>query len=298
MFAVLSLASTAAWADVTLEANGETGTVEVAPGGQVDLVVLATDCPPDGDVDFWRDTWDDQDGIGLPENGQQDLVEASPCDTQRAQSFTAPDAPGDFRIEFLAEYCTGPGNSCKNSFDDNSVTFGRDSVTIVVPGDVGDPAQLDFAVQPTNTIAGQVVSPAVEVRIEDTDGNLVSDSTLELTIAIDSNPGGGALSGTTTVNAVDGIATFDDLSINELGDGYTLQATGTDLDQDTSAPFDIVPPEQEANAFEPDTPAGAVVGNIRTKVYRFRSGCRRNRGWRADSAEQQQGVCRLPSGCQ
>lgn len=146
----------------------------------------------------------------------------------------------------------------------NSVHVGQ--LIALRPATAGVAAQVRFSVQPSETTLGQVISPAVEVRIEDIDGNLVSDSTAEVTVAIENNPGGGTLSGTTTVNAVNGIATFDDLSIDQTGDGYTLRATATDLDPDISDPFNIVPPEQEANAFDTDTPAGEVTGNIGTKV--------------------------------
>lgn len=134
------------------------------------------------------------------------------------------------------------------------------------PAPAGAPAQVSFSVQPSETVAGQVISPAVEVRVEDADGNVVSDSQAEITVQIENNPGGGTLSGTTTVNAVNGVATFDDLSIDKVGDGYTLRASATDLDPDISDPFNVVPPDQEANAFDTDTPAGEVVGTISTKV--------------------------------
>lgn len=130
----------------------------------------------------------------------------------------------------------------------------------------GEPAALRFSTQPSDTQMGYVISPAVEVQVVDADGNLVTDSTAEITVAIGDNPAGGTLSGATTVQAVDGIAAFDDLSIDEISDGYTLSASATDLDGDTSEPFDIIPPQQEANAFDPDTPEGEVVGDIRTRV--------------------------------
>jgi len=37
-------------------------------------------------------------------------------------------------------------------------------------------------------------------------------------------PGGGTLSGTTTLSAVSGVATFSNLSIDKSGAGYTLTA--------------------------------------------------------------------------
>jgi hypothetical protein len=48
-------------------------------------------------------------------------------------------------------------------------------------------------------------------------------------IAIGANPVGGTLSGTTTVAAVAGTATFANLSIDKAGAGYTLAATSRKL---------------------------------------------------------------------
>ncbi|MFP4468599.1 MAG: DUF2341 domain-containing protein [Bacteroidales bacterium] len=103
----------------------------------------------------------------------------------------------------------------------------------------GTPAQLSFEQSPTNTEPGEVLTPPVTIRIEDNLGNLVTTATDNISIAIDNNPSGGSLSGTQSRDAVDGIATFDDLSIDTPGDGYTLEATSGGLTPVTSTPFDI-----------------------------------------------------------
>jgi len=131
--AVLLLASLAAsnvHADVTLNANGESGTVQVTPGSQVDLTVNATNCP--GNADFWRDTWNDPDSAGLSVTGQSALSEDSPCAAERSQTFTAPDTAGQYSIEFISEYCSGPGNSCANSFNEDATTFDQSTVIVDV----------------------------------------------------------------------------------------------------------------------------------------------------------------------
>ena len=58
-----------------------------------------------------------------------------------------------------------------------------------------------------------------------------------MTLAIGTNPGGGTLSGTTTVAAVNGVATFSNLSINKVGTGYTLTASDGSLTAATSSSF-------------------------------------------------------------
>src|SRR5207247_1618789 len=54
------------------------------------------------------------------------------------------------------------------------------------------------------------------------------------------NPGGGVLSGTTSVTASSGVATFSTLSINKTGVGYTLAVSGGGLGA-TSGSFDVTP---------------------------------------------------------
>ena len=69
------------------------------------------------------------------------------------------------------------------------------------------------------------------MQIQDVDGILVTTAENAVTIAIGSNPGGGTLSGTLTVNAVNGVATFSNLAINNGGNGYTLTASSADSNQ-------------------------------------------------------------------
>src|SRR6059058_3409609 len=87
------------------------------------------------------------------------------------------------------------------------------------------PTELAFIQQPGNVMAGHQISPAVKLRAEDAHGNKVARFTGNVTVALVNNPGGATLSGTTTVAAVDGDATFDDLSLDKTGTGYTLAAS-------------------------------------------------------------------------
>ncbi|MGH7614203.1 MAG: beta strand repeat-containing protein [Gemmatimonadales bacterium] len=106
---------------------------------------------------------------------------------------------------------------------------------------VGAATQLTFTVGPATTIAGASISPAVEVTATDAGGNTVTGFTGAVTVAIGSNPASGALSGTTTINAVAGVASFTTLSIDKSGAGYTLSVTAPGLNGETSASFDISP---------------------------------------------------------
>jgi hypothetical protein len=102
----------------------------------------------------------------------------------------------------------------------------------------GAPAQLVIATQPSNTQVGASISPAVTVAIQDAFGN-ATQATSSVTIALAANPGGATLSGTTTANAVNGVASFGNLSLDKVGTGYTLVASSSGLTATISFPFTV-----------------------------------------------------------
>jgi len=79
-----------------------------------------------------------------------------------------------------------------------------------------EPDHLIFGNQPSNTVAGAII-PTVTVRVVDAADNLMDGDNRSITIAIGNNPGSGTLSGTTVINAYGGIASFNNLSINNIG---------------------------------------------------------------------------------
>lgn len=130
------------------------------------------------------------------------------------------------------------------------------------PSPSPDPTRLAFQVQPTTTTAGQPITPAVQVALQDASGNLVTAATNPVTLALGVNPSGATLGGTATANPVNGVATFADLAINKSGTGYTLSATSTGLTAATSAAFDATPIPGLAAAIAPSAGDGqsATVG--------------------------------------
>ncbi len=100
-------------------------------------------------------------------------------------------------------------------------------------------AALAFLVQPTTTERNLPITPAVQAEIQDQYGNGVTGATDDVTVDIGTNPAGGTLSGTTTVAAVNGVATFPGLSIDNVGVGYTLTAAAQGLTGATSNSFNI-----------------------------------------------------------
>src|SRR5437762_286442 len=122
-----------------------------------------------------------------------------------------------------------------------------------------------FTTQPQTTQAGQTM-PAVRVTARDAAGNVVTGFTGLITVALGANPGGGTLSGTTSVTAVNGVATFSTLSINNPGTGYTLVASASGLTGTTSTSFNITAPPATNLAFttQPQsTQAGQTMPAVR-----------------------------------
>src|SRR5207249_2553400 len=67
--------------------------------------------------------------------------------------------------------------------------------------------QLAFTVPPSTTAAGAAITPAVQVTAQDALGATVVSFTGDVTVALATNPAGGTLGGTTTLPAVNGVAT-------------------------------------------------------------------------------------------
>jgi hypothetical protein len=100
-------------------------------------------------------------------------------------------------------------------------------------------SQLAFLAQPTNTLTGQAISPAVQVAVEDGLGNVVTNDSSSVTLSVGANPGGGTLDGSVTVAASNGVATFSGLSLNKPGTGYNLTAADGSLGGATSGAFNV-----------------------------------------------------------
>jgi hypothetical protein len=112
--------------------------------------------------------------------------------------------------------------------------------------------------QPVSAASTAVLTPAVAVQIQDASGNPVN-STANVSLAIGTNPNGGTLSGTATIAAVTGTATFNNLSIDKVGTGYTLSASSTGLPTVVSTAFNIVAGPAAKLAFSTQ-PGNATAG--------------------------------------
>jgi hypothetical protein len=122
---------------------------------------------------------------------------------------------------------------------------------------------LAFLNRPRNTQAGAPIYPAVRVAVEDAFGNVVTTDNSNVTVALGNNPSGGTLSGTLTVTAVNGIAAFGDLSIDQEGFGYTLAAIDGNLAGATSRAFNIrsQPVVRDGGFEQPQVGAGSYASD-------------------------------------
>lgn len=89
---------------------------------------------------------------------------------------------------------------------------------------VQSPDHLTFVVQPSNVIATRPIIPSVVVHVKDTNGQNVAGDTSEITLSI--HTGSGALSHNVGVCS-NGVAVFDQLSIDTQQNGVVLRATRT-----------------------------------------------------------------------
>ena len=125
----------------------------------------------------------------------------------------------------------------------------------------GPPARLVFSVQPSRTAVGAVIRPAVEVGVQDAEGNTPTVLALSATVAITAGSGtpGAHLGGTATITIPGGRVTFSTLSIDSAGAAYTLTASAPGLTGAVSVPFDVVAPGPPAKlAFIVPPGAGSV----------------------------------------
>ena len=101
---------------------------------------------------------------------------------------------------------------------------------------VASASKVVYAVQPSNVTAGVADSPSIVVDVEDPFGNIVTTDSSSVTLAVGSGPG--SASGTLTVAASSGIATFGNVKLNTAG-SYTLTGSDGSLTPATSSSFAV-----------------------------------------------------------
>jgi len=117
--------------------------------------------------------------------------------------------------------------------------------TLLLLGCAGEPSEtphvsrLGFRTHP-GLEEGQVAfDPPIVVELQDASGEIVPGASQNVTLRLTATPVGARLSGTTTVPAVDGIATFSNVHVALPGDGFALEARVEGASIATSSPFAV-----------------------------------------------------------
>ena len=122
-------------------------------------------------------------------------------------------------------------------------------------------AQLVFSIEPGGAAAGAAFATQPVIAIEDGNGNTVGNAAVSVTVIITAGTGtsGAVLAGTRTVNAVNGLAVFTDLSIDRAGQDYALTAMSPGLTSAISHSFSVDPGIAAKLIFVTE-PSGAAAG--------------------------------------
>lgn len=130
------------------------------------------------------------------------------------------------------------------------------------------PTSCVFTTQPSYTPLNTVI-PAVSVTVRDSGGSPDTAYNGTITVALYSASAAGTLSGTKSVSAVAGVATFDTLQIDVAGT-YSLIATATEVataykpsavvsDSFYVGPYTLTSADLGSNTFGKDTISGSIV---------------------------------------
>jgi hypothetical protein len=227
-----------------LGSTSQVETITAAAGAKLAIISTAVSGPASSNTNLGPMTVQRQDAFGNP---------VAPATSQTVNLATS--TPGNNESFDIALGAIGsptlavtiPVGASSTSFYYGDETAG--SPTITASGTLTSATQIEtitaatanklaFGQQPSNEVAGVSISPSPTVQIQDQFGNL-TPSTASVTMAIANNPSSGTLSGTKTLNAVNGVATLSTLSIDKAGNSYTLTATSAGLTSMTSNGFNI-----------------------------------------------------------
>jgi hypothetical protein len=135
----------------------------------------------------------------------------------------------------IAGFNAGPGY-------DEVTGLGTPRAELLIPDLVayGAASKLVVTAQPPESVIADD-SFGVEVAAEDGYGYTDSAYDGTLTLSLASGPGGASLGGTLTVQADNGVAVFDGLTLSEAGTNYSFKISSSDLASATTSTFDVTP---------------------------------------------------------
>jgi uncharacterized repeat protein (TIGR01451 family) len=124
--------------------------------------------------------------------------------------------------------------------------------------------QLVVTAEPSGSVRATIPFGLV-VQAEDPFGNLDPTFGGGVNVILQANPGHAVLGGTTTVSAVNGVATFADLTLDAVGTGYVLRASAAGLSAASGSAFNVtprdnIPPTSRVAALPAFSPGTFPVG--------------------------------------
>lgn len=142
------------------------------------------------------------------------------------------------------------------------VIYGTNDCEIEMVRLLGDPittGQLVVTQQPPSSlVAGAPFG--LTVQVVDRSGNVEPSYNGPVTVGIGSGPGGATLGGTTTVNAINGVATFSGLALTSAASNYTLWAYGTSLGDAFTTAMIVSPSTASQVVFTQQPPTSVIAG--------------------------------------
>jgi len=132
---------------------------------------------------------------------------------------------------------------------------------------------LVFTQEPSRTTAGKAIAPAVTVTIESLQGQVITTDNSDVTLSVYSGPG--ILSGTTSVQAKNGVATLKNLTLDIAGTYTLIASDASDSLSVNSTSFNITPAAAARLAFiqQPtNTTAGKIISPAVTVAVEDRFG--------------------------
>jgi parallel beta-helix repeat protein len=136
---------------------------------------------------------------------------------------------------------------------------------------------LVFLQAPHATPVGGLVTPTVQVLVQDETGSPIPGATVVLGLSW--NPAGATLHNATATTDALGVARFPDLWLDRIGTGYRLQAAVGAVSSSATAPFDVVPlvvtrtDDNDISVFPPEP---TIPGSLRAAL----ENANRNVGYR------------------
>jgi hypothetical protein len=209
--------------DTGLSGRSASATITVSPASAAKLAITAQPSPSAAA------------GVAFAEQPLVRLLDQFDNNVPQSEvSVVASIASGDPALEGTAVVTTDTSGvatftnlAIGGLIGERTLSFGAEGLTSVTSSPImitaGAPATLTVVVDPTQTSAGEAISPAPSVRLTDAYGNPLVDKTVQ--VALTTPTGAGAFAGGSTTAAVTdatGLATFTNLKITTAFSPYRL----------------------------------------------------------------------------